>query len=265
MAAITDAFTDTNGTDLAAHVSPGGQTWTNRNVAALTIQSNHVESGAGSATSAVYEWNIGALSSNITWSMDYVMPLASPNDFFFSLTLRGTSGAGPVFGGYVCIIGRTAGVLRIQINEDAGPISSVVNIPSLDDGLTHTLTFTAQGGLLQAYIDGVVKVKAYSITYPAQGETRINVRNALTTGMPAGFKLDTASIDVAAAQPLSLNLFTNVITRARTLKAPMTPEFIALKGPHRITFGTPSTQGGSSGGTPPPITGQLWPRGQKSG
>jgi hypothetical protein len=265
MAAITDAFTDTNGTLLESHVSPGGQTWSNRNVAALTIQSNHVESGAGSATSAVYEWNIGALSSNITWSMDYVMPLASPNDFFFSLTLRGTSGAGPVFGGYVCIIGRTAGVLRIQINEDSGPISSVVNIPSLDDGLTHTLTFTAQGGLLRAYIDGVLKVTAYSITYPAQGETRINVRNALTTGMPAGFKLDAASLDVAAPQPISFNIFTNVISRARTLGAKTVAPFLFLTGPHHNSFGTPNTQGGSSGGTPPPVTGQLWPRGQKSG
>lgn len=263
MSAITDAFTDPNGTLLESHVSPGGQTWSNRNVAALSIQSNHVESGAGVSSSAVYEWNIGAVGNNLTWSFDYLMPLTSPDDFFFSLTLRGTSSAGPTFGGYPFIIGRNVGALFLKINDDASNLTSV-NIPEVDDGAAHTLTVTAQGGLLRAYIDGVLKATAYSVTHPLQGETRINVRNA-STGMPAGFKLDTASLDVAAAQPLILAPLTPVATLHRDSNAVQSEVFRSLLGPHTPRPGLPSIEGGSGGGTSPPITGQLWPRGQKSG
>jgi hypothetical protein len=123
MAAITDAFTDTNGTDLASHVSPGGQTWTNRNVTLLlTIQSNHVESVAGASTSAIYEWNIGALSKDLTASIDYVMPLASPDDFFFSLTLRGPARLAHVRRRTCRHRRQNRRRTSTQINEDAGPL-----------------------------------------------------------------------------------------------------------------------------------------------
>lgn len=263
MAAITDAFTDTNGTLLEAHVSPGGQTYTNRNAIALHIQSNHIESGVGASTSAVYEWNIGTLSDDLTWSMDYKMPLASPDDFFFSLTLRGTSAAGPTFAGFIAIVGRASGVLQLKINVDAGNVANVL-VPEVDDGLTHTLTFKAQGALLRLYVDGVLKLSAYNITHPTQGETRINVRNG-AAGVPAGFLLDASSIDVAPPQPLSLNSFSDLITQVRTYTPILADVFYRLTGPHRIREGAPTAQGSTGGGTPPPITGQLWPRGQKTG
>jgi hypothetical protein len=263
MAAITDAFTDTNGTDLAAHVSPGGQTWTNRNVTLLRIQSNHVESVAGASTSAIYEWNIGALSKDLTASIDYAMPLASPDDFFFSLTIRGTSAAGPTFGGGpIAIVGRTGGALQLKLNEDAAPLATVL-IPEVDDGLVHTLTVTAQGGLLRVYIDAVKKLTAYSATYSgAQGQTRINVRNGLA-GMPAGFYLDNASIDAAPAQPLTLASLVSAATFSRNM-VPIPPTVMAfLIARHRPVPGALSL--GGTGGSAPPIEGQLWPRGQKSG
>lgn len=261
--AITDNFTDTNGTDLASHVSPGGQTWTNKNSpTTATIQSNRVNSGSGVSTSAVYEWNIGALSADLTFSMDYVMPLTSPDDFFFSLTLRGSGSSGSGFQGDIAIIGRTAGALQLKINEDASNLANVL-IPTVDDGLVHTLTLTVQGGLLRAYIDGVLKLKAYSATYEnTQGQTRINIRNA-STGMPAGFYLDNASVDVAPPQPLTL---APLVSAARFIHSmvPVPPtEFVFLTARHRPIPGALSLGGG--GGTPPPIEGQLWPRGQKSG
>jgi hypothetical protein len=113
------------------------------------------------------------------------------------------------------------------------------------------------------YIDGVKKLTAYSATYAgAQGQTRINVRNGLA-GMPAGFYLDNASIDVAPAQPL-VHIASLVSPRLSRNMVPIPPTVMAfLIARHRPVPGALSL--GGTGGSAPPIEGQLWPRGQKSG
>jgi hypothetical protein len=265
MAAITDAFADTNGTDLASHVSPGGQTWSNLNGPGnnLLIGSNSINTLSGADVSAVYGWNLPAISADLTFSIDYVMPLTSPNEFFFSITLRGSGSSGTGFKGDLALIGRTAGVLHLQINEDASALATL-DIPALDDGLVHTLTLTVRGGLLQAYIDGVLKLKAYSATYElTQGQTRINVRNTHAGSVPSGFYLDNASVDSAPPQPLTLAPLVSVASPNRRM-VPIPPTvMVFLTARHRPVPGALSL--GGTGGSAPPIEGQLWPRGQKSG
>lgn len=260
--AITDSLTDINGTLLEAHTSPGGQTWTNMNVFTLGISSNKISLHGSANNSAVYRWNVGAISSDITFSVLYLMPLASPNDFFFSLTVRGSStgGASPFFG-YIGLVSRVAGVLTLSINRDGGALVTT-SAASIDDGAAHILTLTCQGGLLTLYVDGVKKLQTYDINYGAQGESRINVRNS-ATGLPAGFFLDDVSIDAAASQPLSLaSLVSTAVLHRNTVPIPPTV-FAFLTARHRPIAGALSL--GGTGGTAPPIEGQLWPRGQKSG
>lgn len=260
--AITDNFTDTNGTDLASHVSPGGQTWSSSGSSALTISSNKVVAPNVSNLNSIYEWIIGAVGANLTFSIDFTFPvynsLLSPS-FFFSVTFRGAHPSG--YTGVLALVTRSGTDLALQINEDATPLATVI-ANDIDDGLTHTLTFTAQGNVFRLYVDGVKRLTAYSITYPAQGQTRLNVHGN-SSGVPAGFTLDNASLDVLSPQPLTL---APLVSAARFIHnmVPVPPtEFVFLTARHRPVPGALSLGGG--GGTPPPIEGQLWPRGQKSG
>lgn len=198
MAAITDNYTDTAATLLEAHVSPGGQTWTKLSSApngSLSLGANKIDTASVVGGNPIYRWNVGAISNNITFSHDYVLPIGTPDDFYFSLTVRGASSSG--FTGYVGIVSRLSGNLRLAINRDgAGLISGA--FPAIDDGLVHTLTLVASGATLQLFVDGVKKLEATDPNYTLQGESRINVHTGIA-GLPAGFYLDNASIDVGPA------------------------------------------------------------------
>lgn len=263
--AITDNFTDTSGTNLESHVSPGGQTWTRSSSApngSLSLASNKIDTYGVVDGSAIYEWNVGAISTDVTFSIDYVMPLASPNEFFFSLTLRGGGSSGAGFTGYVGIVSRVGGVLTLAINRDGAGLVSLA-VPSLDDGAVHTLTLTARGTQLALFVDGVRKLVTNDINYTAQGQSRINVRNTHAGTIPSGFYLDNASIDAASPQPLTVATTLAVTALSRRM-VPIPPTVAAfLTARHRPIPGALSL--GGTGGSAPPIEGQLWPRGQKSG
>lgn len=201
MAAITDNFTDTASTLLESHVSPGGQTWSRLSTVgngSLSLAANKIDTASVVGGNPVYLWNLPAISANITFSIDYVLPVGSPNDFRFSLTTRGSTVTGSFFG-YVGIVGRNgAGVLTLSINRDGSALIGGT-FPALDDGLTHTLTLVVSGSVIQLFVDAVKKLEAADGNYTLQGESRVNVHTPNVGSIPAGFFLDNASIDVGPA------------------------------------------------------------------
>jgi hypothetical protein len=200
MAAITDNFTDAANTLLESHVSPGGQTWSKLSAApqgTLSLGANRIDTASVVGGNPIYLWNLPAISSNITFSADYVLPLASPNDFYFSLTTRGSTSGGSFFG-YIGIVGRIGGVLKLSINRDGSAL--VANtFPALDDGLVHTLTLVVSGTIIQLFVDGVKKLEAADGNYTTQGQSRVNVHTPSVGSLPAGFYIDNLSIDVGPA------------------------------------------------------------------
>jgi hypothetical protein len=268
MAVITDSFTDTNGTLLQAHVGGTGETWTKTPFFSsdgdADIQSNHVELDASNtALQSNYRWNLSDQVSEASLTLTFTFSNTTGARPFVALSQRGG-----VTNSYVTLErlvgGANEGKWNLTLGSNFGTAYS-----GYDDGLPHTLKLEqTTAGVLKAYIDGVLKQTNTPGGLSDRGTVRFRFGATGSTGGSPQF--DTISIDVTTfaaglAPTVTLGPLTSVITRARTLGAITADAFLFLTGPHHNSQGTPSTQGGSSGGTPPPITGQLWPRGQKSG
>lgn len=269
MAVITDSFTDTNGTLLQAHVGPTGETWTSTPVffsdGDLDIQSNQAQLAAtNTAQRSFYRWNLSDQVSSSTVSLVFTFSNTVGARPFLSLSQRGGAANSSVsLERLIAASGQPEGTWNMMLGSGGSTPLSGYN-----DGLPHTLALeTSTAGVLKAYIDGVLKGTNTPGGLSDRGTIRLQLGLTGSIGAP---KCDSISVDVttfaaALAPNIRLGPLTSVITKARALAGLPGDVFWHLTGLHRITQGTPSSQGGSSGGTTPPITGQLWPRGQKSG
>lgn len=267
MSVVTDNFTDTDGVLLQAHTSPGGETWTSVPIGAdgnFEILTNQITmSAANAGLESRYRWNLADQVSDVALSLVFTFSSTTGTRHFARISSRGNA------------LNSAVSIERLVGGADEGKFNLVLGnnfgtkLSGYDDGLPHTLKLnTTTPGVLTAYIDGVLKDTCTPGGLSSIGTVFMQIGQTGTTGGSPLFDSISVNVTMWAAGLVPNNVLgplTNVITRVRTYIPIRAAEFWKLTGPHRIKEDYPSTHGGTSGGSSPPIEGQLWPRGQKSG
>ena len=186
MTQVSDAFTDSNGTDITAH-SAGGITWAKVGTGTLTIQSNalnlaSISTFCGGMTGKIFSTSDQWASIDVT--TDSVGPF-----------VRGsyTGDGGTLYGAYWCQISGTT-VYLYRINILFGTYTLITSAAA--GGSSGTLRIEANGTTISVKVNGVQKI---SVT-----------DSNITAGQRCGiFYLGNKSCDNFAAQDANITTATS--------------------------------------------------------
>jgi hypothetical protein len=155
MASIaTDAFTDTNGTNLNAHtMTSGGLTWDEVGSCLFDIQSNKAAHDASSVTGNCMA-TIDASDASVANSVDIAVPNAT--DYAVGIVTRFSDASNYWFARVVRSGGGTPQTEIYDITAGAYDTSCDTDNTSAISGTTITLGVTTNGDTINLYIGGVL-------------------------------------------------------------------------------------------------------------
>jgi hypothetical protein len=276
MATVSDAFTDTNGTNLGSHSPDGGtHTWTYQPLPgyAVTIESNEIQSvhtTAGEYSLSGTEFATDSVSY-IEWRRTGAPAAGTEGLIELSARIGGWNFSGVRQGGYTArleLFGTTPRVL-IKWNTTDGSgfpsetLATTALPTSLLDLATHSFAFEVHGTTLRVFIDGA---RALSVADPRETSGKITIAmtgNSEGSGATnlKGNNFNVADSGFTSSLTAATSAALSVLSRHMVPVPPTVFAFLTAR--HRPVPGALSL--GGTGGSAPPIEGQLWPRGQKSG
>jgi hypothetical protein len=272
MAVTTDHFTAANGTLLSAHATPEGYNWSesfNASGVELTVQTNELVAPAANTAPANYRLltpTLGVFTTDsvetISWRRTGAPSVGGEGNVSLYSRFSGGGISGADYGGYEARIALSGATPTVSLVRNSDSFAGVTflslascPLPGGLDTLTHTLRLETHGTTFIVFLDGARALTAIDTSF-STGYLGIG-------GLGDNVRLD-EYIAAASGYSTTLQALTTMFWTLHGPSMPIpAPVFAFLTAPHRPKSGTLAL--GGSGGTPVPIDGQLWPRGQKSG